>query len=148
MSDPPPIVHERVVACHATEAFAAYVDIGTWWPPTYTANADTLETVVLDPYVGGRIGAVHTDLGRHDWGEVTAWDPGHRVAHSFTLAQDPEQPSHVEVTFDDREHGGCRVRHVHGGWTAATAEVRARFGDWPTLLDRAFAAFEPDPPPR
>jgi hypothetical protein len=148
MSDPAPIVHERVVPCRAAEAFAAYVDIDTWWPPTYTADPDTLETVVLETHVGGRIGAVHTDLGHHDWGEVTAWDPGRRLAHTFTLAQDPAHATHVEVIFDDREHAGCRVRHVHGGWTEANAEVRARFTDWPMLLDRAFAAFEGGRPPR
>ena len=31
---------------------------------------------------------------------------------------------------------GCTTRFAHGGWTDANAEARAKFGDWPLLLDR------------
>jgi hypothetical protein len=94
--------------------------------------------VTIEPWVGGRVYATHSDLGKHDWGEVTVWDPGQRLGHTFTLAQDPEHPSRVELEFVSGD-GGCTVRLAHGGWTAANAKARSKFADWPVLLDR-FAA--------
>ena len=42
------------------------------------------------------------------------------------------------VTFEPAA-GGCSVRFEHAGWTAANADQRARFREWPLLL-RRFAA--------
>lgn len=45
-----PITYERALRCTADEAFAAYTDrIGERWHPRYTANADTLQTVTIEP---------------------------------------------------------------------------------------------------
>jgi hypothetical protein len=77
--------------------------------------------------------ATHRDLGEHDWGEITVWEPGRRLVHTFTLAQDPEHPSEVAVEFAPRADGST-LRFAHGGWTDANANERARFGDWPVLL--------------
>jgi Activator of Hsp90 ATPase homolog 1-like protein len=136
-----PIVHEYRLGCSAEHAFAVYAGrIGEWWDPRYTANADTLETVTIEPRVGGRVYAVHGDIGEDDWGRVTVWEPGRRLVHTFTLAQDPRHPSEVEVEFAAGEDGaGSTVRFAHGGWTRANAEGRKKFSDWPVMLDR-FAA--------
>lgn len=134
-----PITHERRLRCGARHAFAVYTgQIGEWWDPRYTANPDTSESVTVEPRVGGRVYATHSDLGRHDWGEVTAWEPGGRLVHSFTLAQDPESPSEVAAVFEEDEAGSV-LRFAHGGWTEANAEHRPKFSDWPVMLDR-FAA--------
>jgi Activator of Hsp90 ATPase homolog 1-like protein len=122
------------------DAFATYVDlIGEWWHPDYTANAETLEAVTIEPRVGGRVYATHRDLGEHDWGTVTVWEPGRRLVHTFTLAQDPAYPSEVAVEFSSRADGGCSVRLAHGAWTAENVAARVKFGDWPVMLGR-FAA--------
>jgi hypothetical protein len=136
-----PIVHEYHVDCSPEQAFATYTGrIGEWWDPRYTANAETLETVTIEPRVGGRVFAVHSDTGEDDWGEVTVWEPGRRLVHTFTLAQDPQRPSEVAVEFMAGEGGtGSTVRFAHGGWTPANVEVRKKFSDWPVMLDR-FAA--------
>lgn len=127
-----PIAHELSLSCSAEEAFGAYTErIGDWWDPRYTANAETLESVTIEPRVGGRVYATHSDIGEHDWGEVIVWEPGRRLVHTFTLAQDPAHPSEVAVEFGDG-----RVRLVHGGWTQANAAAREKFNDWPVLLDR------------
>ena len=80
--------------------------------------------------------ALHSDVGEDDWGEVTVWEPGRRLVHTFTLAQDPAYPSEVAVEFVPAEGGGCLVRFAHGGWTEANAAVREKFGDWRVMLDR------------
>jgi hypothetical protein len=137
-----PIAHERSLLCSPRDAFAAYTDaIGEWWDPRYTANAETLQRVTIEPRVGGRVYAVHSDIGKHDWGEVSVWEPGRRLVHTFTLAQDPRHPSEVAVEFalEGEEGNGCTVRFAHGGWTEADVEARKKFGDWHVMLDR-FAA--------
>jgi hypothetical protein len=83
-----PIAHEYSLRCGAEHAFAVYTErIGEWWDPRYTANAETLQTVTIEPRVGGRVYAVHGDLGEDDWGEVIVWEPGRRLVHTFSLAQ-------------------------------------------------------------
>lgn len=140
----PAIAFEYRLGCDAEHAFAVYAErIAEWWDRRYTASAGTLETVTIEPGVGGRVYATHSGLGEHDWGEVTAWEPGRRLAHTFHLAQDPAHPSEVVVEFASSEDGGCVVRFAHGGWTDANARERKKFGDWPVLLDR-FAALADD----
>jgi Activator of Hsp90 ATPase homolog 1-like protein len=137
-----PITHTLSLRCSADAAFATYVGaIAEWWDPRYTANADTLQAVNIEPFVGGRVYATHSDLGEHDWGVVIVWEPGRRLVHTFTLAQEPERASEVSVEFlpAEREDGGCTVRFAHGGWTEANVGARKKFGDWPVMLDR-FAA--------
>jgi hypothetical protein len=142
-----PITHQYLLRCSADHAFSTYTRrIGEWWDARYTANAETLETVEIEPRVGGRVRARHRDIGEDDWGEVTVWEPGRRLVHTFTLAQDPGHPSEVAVEFVAREADGCTIRFAHAGWTAANAAARKKFTDWPVMLDRfaALADAEPD----
>jgi Activator of Hsp90 ATPase homolog 1-like protein len=131
---------EYTLRCDAGQAFATYAGrIAEWWDPRYSANAETLEGVTIERRVGGRIYATHGDEGEHDWGEVTVWEPGRRLVHTFTLAQDARHPSEVAVEFAADGSSGCTVRFAHGGWTEANVAVREKFGDWRVMLDR-FAA--------
>ncbi len=134
-----PITHEYDLPRSAEHVFETYAGrIGEWWDPRYTANAETLETVTIEPRVGGRVCATHSDLGKDHWGDVTVWEPGRRLVHTFTLAQDSTHPSQVAVEFS--AHGdGCTMRFAHGGWTEANAAARPRFGDWRVMLDRLAA---------
>ena len=87
-------------------------------------------SVTIEPRVGGRVFATHEDLGEHDWGEVTVWEPGRRFAHTFTLAQDPQAPSEVSAEFADEE-GGCtpaRPRWLDGGERRRPCEVQRLAG--------------------
>jgi hypothetical protein len=142
-----PIVHEYHLDTDPERAFEVYTTrIGRWWDPRYSANPATFNTVTIEPRVGGRIYATHSDLGRHDWGEVTVWEPGQRFVHTFVLAQDPADPSQVAARFAADGHGrGCSFRFEHGGWRTSNATARVRFGDWPLLLDR-YAALATGPP--
>jgi uncharacterized protein YndB with AHSA1/START domain len=145
-----PIAHEYSLRCGAERAFAVYTErIGEWWDPRYTANAETLRTVTIEPKVGGRVYAVHGDLGKDDWGEVTVWEPGRRLVHTFSLAQDPRHPSEVAVEFvssgsSGQASGGSTLRFAHGGWTEANVAAREKFGDWHVMLDRFAALADPN----
>jgi hypothetical protein len=112
-----PIAHEYALPRGAEDAFETYVGrIGEWWDPRYTANAETLETVTIEPRVGGRVYATHTEIGEDEWGAVTVWEPGRRLVHTFTLAQDPAYPSEAQ-------------------WSSSPTTRRARCGS-PTAAGR------------
>ena len=137
---PAPITHEYALGCRAGDAFDVYTRrIGEWWDPRYTANAETFETVVIQPLIGGRVFARHSDVGDDEWGEVLVWEPGRHLVHTFTLAQDPAHPSEVEVTFEPGDGRSCTMRLAHGGWNEANAADRSKFGDWPVILERYVA---------
>ena len=132
-----PITQEYPLRCTAEHAFDTYTGrIGEWWDARYTANAATLQAVTIEPSVGGRVYATHSNIGEDDWGEVTVWEPGHRLVHTFTLAQDSRYPSEVVAEFVSAEGTGCTLSFAHGGWTEDNADVRKKFGDWRILLDR------------
>lgn len=131
-----PIVHEFDLDCAPERAFEVYAyRIGEWWDPAYTANPQTLETVTIEPAVGGRVFATHREDGEHDWGRVTAWEPGRRLAYTSTLAQDQRRPSEVTVQFVPKGDG-CHVRFEHGGWHEDNLAERMKFTEWPVILDR------------
>ncbi len=134
-----PIVHDYVLRCDAERAFEVYTrHIAAWWHPSYTADAETLTAVRIEPGVGGRVYEAHSDGREYDWGRVTVWEPGGRLAYTSTLAQPPDHPSEVTVEFTSHD-GGCRMRFEHGGWNADNAADRSKFTEWPNILDR-FAA--------
>ena len=147
MSDEPttdPITFEYSLGCTSAEAFAAFAGrIGEWWDPRYTASPEMLQAVTIEPRVGGRVYATHGDIGEHDWGRVTVWEPGHRLVHTFTLAQNPRHPSEVAVDFVPQAGGRSTVRFAHGGWTAANDAAREKFGNWRIMLDRFAALADP-----
>jgi hypothetical protein len=136
MSTLEPIVHSFSLSCDAGHAFATYVDrIGEWWLPEYTAGSDTFETVVIQPADDGRVFERHADGKEIDWGRVTLWEPGVRLAYTSTLAQAGEHASLVTVTFAG-PGPGCEMLFEHGGWNDDNASYRSKFGDWPILLGR------------
>ena len=131
-----PIVHVVDVEAPPTDVFTAFVhELGAWWDPRYSADPTTFEDAAIEPKVGGRVLATHSDGLEHEWGRVDTWDPPRRLGWSFTLAQDPSHPSLVEVEVIPRD-GGSRLRLTHGGWTADNASYRSKYGDWPVLLER------------
>jgi hypothetical protein len=96
-----------------------------------------LSTVVIEPRVGGRVFARHSDVGEDQWGVVRVWKPGRKLVHSFTLAQDPTAPSEVSVEFVPGKGGtGCELGFAHGGWNSRNAGAREKFSDWAVMLER------------
>ena len=146
-----PIEHTYELDCTPEEAFDAFTRrIGEWWHPAYAPEG--LERVEIDGEVGGRASMHLTDGTTYPWGTVTAWEPPRHYAQTFTLAQDQEHPSTLDVLIEStrapgRRHGGSRVHFAHGGWTAGNVAGRARFSEWGILLDRFAAVAEGRPVP-
>jgi hypothetical protein len=77
-----PLSFRLEVACSAAHAFAVWTSrIDHWWLSDHTASGRADAEVVLEPYVGGRIYERTPDGTVHDWGEVTVWEPPHRLGY-------------------------------------------------------------------
>ena len=141
-----PIEHTYQLSCPPEDAFTAFTDrTQEWWHPAYAPEG--LERVAIEGAVGGSASMHLAGGAAYLWGTVTTWEPPRHYAQTFTLAQDPAHPSTLDVRFAPRADGGCTMRFAHGGWTAGNLAGRARFTEWPVLLDRFAAVAEGRPVP-
>lgn len=135
--DTSPLRHEYTVPCAPGPAFDAWVRrIGEWWHPDYSPDPQGFRGATIEPWVGGQVLLEDASLGAVPWGTVVEVDPPHRLVHTSVLAQDREHPTTVTVTFAPLADGGTHVVFEHGGWTEENAEDRAKFAEWPRILDR------------
>jgi uncharacterized protein YndB with AHSA1/START domain len=129
-------------------AFGHFVDrFETWWPREYSWSGDALESIGIEPRVGGFCFERGPHGLRLDWGRVTAWEPPHRLGFSWQIEMDrtpqpiPAHASSVELRFEAAQTG-CRVTLVHSGFErhatdgAAYREALAAPAGWPLILDR------------
>ena len=132
-----PIVQSLWVPCSPAQAYEVFTArLNDWWPHD-AYSPGPLVGVRLEPRVGAPVTMDLADGEAYVFGEVLVWAPPQHYAQSFTLAQDPDHPSRLDVTFEAAPHGGgTRVRFAHGGWTPQNVEGRARFTEWDILLGR------------
>jgi len=126
------------VACTPEHAFMTWTQrISTWWPSDHTASGAADLVVVLEGRVGGRVFERTATGVEHDWGEVLAWDPPHRLVYSWHLRRDRADATEVEIRFRASE-GRTRVEIEHRGWERLGSEGRSwrdrNLGGWSTLL--------------
>jgi DNA-binding transcriptional ArsR family regulator len=146
-----PIVRSVVVRCPLERAFELYTArLGEWWPlETHSIAAmrgGRPRTAVIEPRAGGRMYEVMDDGAEAPWGEVTAWDPPHRLGIAWHVNPEAPAATEIEVRFTPQD-GGTRVEVEHRGWerlgpdrgAAARAEYAAA-GGWLAVLGRYEAA--------
>ena len=96
------------------------------------------QAVVLEPRVGGRIYERTVDGKEIDWGEVTTWEPPHRLSYLWHIRRDRSDATEVTLTFVDVGDGESRLEIVHTGWdrlgTDAARWRDANAGGWSSLL--------------
>jgi uncharacterized protein YndB with AHSA1/START domain len=112
---------EVVVEASPDEAFRIFTDeIGLWWRrgTRYWNDAERGLTIRIEPRIGGRFLEVY-DLESgtgFEAGRVTAWEPGKRLALSWTQLGWPEGVStEIEVNFEPVDEGTL-VRLEHSGF--------------------------------
>jgi hypothetical protein len=120
--------------------------IGMWWPADHTVTGDAGAEVILECRSGGRIFERTADGGRHDWGEVTVWDPPTRLAYLWHLRRDRSEATDVDIRFLDAGDGTTRVEIEHSGWERLGGEGESwrdrNHGGWSTLLPHYLTATE------
>lgn len=138
---------EVVVDASPEEAFAIFTDeIGLWWrrDTAYWNDPERGLSIRIEPGVGGRfieVYDVETGTG-FEVGRVTTWEPGRRLALSWTQVGWPEGvATEVEVTFEPvtdgtlvrlEQTGFERVPEAArfiGGYAAGWKEVLGMFAE-------------------
>ena len=132
-----------VVDASPEAAFELFTsEIGLWWrrDTPYWNDRERGLSVRIEPGVGGRFLEVHdADEGTgFEVGRVTRWEPGVRLAFTWTQAGWPDDAStEVEVTFEAAGEGTV-VRLEHSGFErvgAGAGEFRTGYqSGWHELL--------------
>lgn len=147
----PGVRRHLVVDAPIEEAFRRFTEeIDSWWPPAFTFLGDRLETVSIEPRVGGRWFERAADGEERAWGDVRAWEPPRRLVLGWRVGADrtqepPERASEVEIRFEQLEeaHTFVEVRHSgferHGEGAEALRTGMAGKDGWQGLLE-TFAA--------
>jgi uncharacterized protein YndB with AHSA1/START domain len=140
-----PLRFSFAVNCPVDHAFAVWTGrINLWWPADHTVSGSADTTVVLEPRLGGRIFERTVDGVEHDWGEVTLWQPPHRLSYLWHLRSDRSAATSVEVRFVAADQAATRIEIEHAGWERLGGDApqwrdRNRMG-WTTLLPHFQAA--------
>jgi uncharacterized protein YndB with AHSA1/START domain len=131
MATLPAATAEVTVDASPEEAFRIFTEeIGLWWRrgTPYWNDRERGLSVRIEPGVGGRFVEVY-DLEEgsgFEVGRVTAWEPGRRLALTWTQVGWPQGvATDLEVTFE-AVGGGTRVRLEQTGFERVGAEA-ARF---------------------
>lgn len=149
MPDIPPATADTVLPVPAAAAFDLFTTrFSGWWPPEFSwSGEDLIEDIGIEPRLGGFL-YERGPLGfRLDWGRVTEWDPGRRLAFTWQISPqrvpepDASKASEVTVRFEPADDGAStRVVVDHHGWERhgdGAADYREQFGGaWPYALDR------------
>ena len=102
--------------------------------------------VVLEPRVGGRLFERTASGAEHDWGEITIWEPPHRLGYLWHLRRDRVDATDVEIRFVSKGPSATTVEIVHGGWERLGAGAREwrdrKHGGWSSLLPHYREAIE------
>ena len=111
-----PIIVEFDVKTDVEHAFAMWTEkCALWWPRSHCMSQAEGFEVVFEPFVGGRIVETGPDGAEYDWGEVTLWEPPHRVDYRWHIFLDSDRATMVCVAFEPRD-GGTRVRLENSGF--------------------------------
>jgi uncharacterized protein YndB with AHSA1/START domain len=111
-----PIVVEFDVTATVEHAFRMWTDECTlWWPRSHIMSQADGFQVVFEPFAGGRVYESGVDGEEHEWGEVTIWDPPHRVEYWWHIFLDRDKATKVNVTFT-ASNGATTVRLVNSGF--------------------------------
>jgi len=134
------------VASTPEHAFMTWTKrIATWWPADHTTSGEPNLQIVLEGRIGGRIFERTATGVEHDWGEVVAWDPPHRLIYTWHLNRDRADATEVEIRFVP-DGDATRIEIEHRGWERLGADGvtwRDRnLGGWSTLLPHFIGAAE------
>jgi uncharacterized protein YndB with AHSA1/START domain len=124
-----------------TERFAQ------WWPGDHTVSGEADARVVFEAKLGGRIFEETAAGVTHDWGQITVWEPPHRIGYLWWLRRDRADATDVEITFVDCG-STTRVEIEHRGWERLGAQGpdfrAANQAGWSGLLPHFIAACAED----
>lgn len=117
-----PVVKIITVQRSASAAFSVFVEeIASWWPlKTHSMavekGAPAPVSVVIEPFVGGRIYEIDLAGAKCDWGKVLAFEEGRMLRLLWQLGRPEAIATEVEIRFEALGAGECRVVLTHEHW--------------------------------
>jgi DNA-binding transcriptional ArsR family regulator/uncharacterized protein YndB with AHSA1/START domain len=109
-----------VVAVPRVQAFEFFIRQEVWWPvQTHHLAEPPGETVILEPFVGGRWFERWHDGRECDWGTVLVWEPPRRIVVTWQIGAgwvyepDPARASEIEVRFLAESQQRTRIEFEH-----------------------------------
>ena len=109
-----------VVEVPRVQAFEFFIRQEAWWPvQTHHLAEPPGETVILEPYVGGRWFERGQDGQECDWGTVRIWEPPRRIVVTWQIGPgwvyEPDQTkaSEIEVRFLAESQHRTRIEFEH-----------------------------------
>jgi uncharacterized protein YndB with AHSA1/START domain len=139
------ITKSITVQCTIEVAFKVWTEqITVWWPQGHSLSGNPSPEVFIEGKAGGRFYERTPDGVEYDWGEITVWDPPHRLVYNWYLGSDPKRPTRVDVRFTARGPDSTRVDIEHRGpeligelWVRRSPGFNA---SWEELLPHYIAA--------
>lgn len=142
------ITKRLLVHSNSKNSFRKFVnELNDWWPGEYTWSQKKPEEIKID----GRLGGLCTEIGPHgfrcDWGRVTEFESGERIAMKWQISMkrepvpDPDKASDIEVSFIERG-GETEIVFSHSnfenhgeGWEEYLEAMDGEYG-WDYILKR------------
>ncbi|MEM9048124.1 MAG: SRPBCC domain-containing protein [Pseudomonadota bacterium] len=112
------------------EAFIAFTQkISGWWPLETHSVGPYLgepmpQTVVLEPYEGGRIYEMSPTGIERVWGTITKWTEDEEIEFTWHPGQKVDRATTVNVTFQTTDNGATVVALRHSGWEVLAQEAQ------------------------
>lgn len=138
-----PIVKTIELPCAARRAFDIFVNrISDWWPldrhAVSAAAGKPALGVTIEPAIGGAVFETMHDGSRADWGRVLEFDAGSKLAMTWHPGNNSDNPTRVDVAFEDLAGGRAKVTLIHSGWEVWAGEAREKRDNYDTGWDFVF----------
>ncbi len=125
--------------------FSFYTEhMADWWPlASHSVGGEDAVLCAIEGRVGGRVFERTTSGVEHLWGTVLAWEPPHRLVHSWHPAHPGVRETEISVTFTALDKGTTQVTLEHRGFEifADRAEtMRSNYDEgWSVVLGTHFS---------
>jgi uncharacterized protein YndB with AHSA1/START domain len=133
---PAPVRKSIRVAAPPERAFNVF-SVSSWWPKSHHIGAADLDTLVIQPKVGGRWYERGIDGAECECGKVLVWEPPARLVLAWQISPDwkydPDLITEVEVRFVPDGASATRIELEHRNLErfGARAEVMRQSIDSP-----------------
>lgn len=144
-----PIKQEMEIRCSIDQAFEWFTHgFGKWWPREYSWAKEAMESIGIEPKVGGRCTEIGPQGFQLDWGRVLALRPPEQLIMTWQIGPDrvpqpnPEHASTIEIVFKAESDSVTRVLfehrdiHQHGEGAQAYRDALNSDYGWPYILRR------------
>lgn len=148
----PPVRKSIRVAASQAHAFQVFTaGLGRWWPRRAGIGKEPMQTMVLEPRLGGRWVELAEDGSEATVGTILLWEPPERLVVSWEISDQwkplPGLTSEVEVRFVAEGPDATRVELEHRNFERMGAEPGAKMrkdvdGGWPGMLEHFKKAAE------